>query len=157
MSKNQNNGLYHIGAIAKKPSKTCLSHFLFFWHFWYTLMTREGSRWLDINFSMSEPTPRSFVKIWAPLPQRRVSVIGCDQQRRKSQVQILLLFNRLHPGFNGGRNGSLWKLGEILQRWAVILCDGISGCDLEHYCHLIFRKQSYHISVMLWNINLKAD
>ena len=33
-------------------------------------MTREGSGWLDINFSMSEPTPRSFVKIWAPLPQK---------------------------------------------------------------------------------------
>ena len=33
-------------------------------------MTIEGSRWLDINFSMSEPTPRRFVKIWAPLPQK---------------------------------------------------------------------------------------
>ena len=56
--------------LLKNPQKPGFSHFLVFWHFWYTLMTREGSGWLDINFSMSEPTPRSFVKIWAPLPQK---------------------------------------------------------------------------------------
>ena len=53
--------------LLKNPQKP---GFHIFWYFWYTLMTIEGSGWLDINFSMPEPTPRTFVKIWAPLPQK---------------------------------------------------------------------------------------
>ena len=78
--------------LLKNPQKPDFSHFLVFWHFWYTLMTREGSGWLDINFSMSEPTPRSFVKIWAPLPQK-CSVLSEYSHLSQSQL-IELVFGR---------------------------------------------------------------